>query len=241
MVLGKKKISRRKPGEKAFKNYFDDDTQVAIVSYASEVDPKIREKLYVEVILPAFDKLIENLIHVYGFHVMYESTSDIKNECLEFLYGVITKFDPEKGSRAFSYFNVVAKNWLIIKSKQNAKNVASYVSLDNREALAKHDIDIIESYDVIPSIEDIVTTEEFARNLKLIIGELKTRAKTDNEMSCLNAISVIIENIDEIDLLSKRAVMCYIREITGMSSKQLSIVLSSLKKQYRTVKEEIHK
>jgi hypothetical protein len=241
MVLGKKKISRRKPGEKAFKNYFDDDTQVAIVSYASEVDPKIREKLYVEVILPAFDKLIENLIHVYGFHVMYESTSDIKNECLEFLYGVITKFDPEKGSRAFSYFNVVAKNWLIIKSKQNAKNVASYVSLDNREALAKHDIDIIESYDVIPSIEDIVTTEEFARNLKLIIGELKTRAKTDNEMSCLNAISVIIENIDEIDLLSKRAVMCYIREITGMSSKQLSIVLSSLKKQYRTVKEEVHK
>jgi len=241
MVLGKKKISRRKPGEKAFKNYFDDDTQVAIVSYASEVDPKIREKLYVEVILPAFDKLIENLIHVYGFHVMYESTSDIKNECLEFLYGVITKFDPEKGSRAFSYFNVVAKNWLIIKSKQNAKNVASYVSLDNREALAKHDIDIIESYDVIPSIEDIVTTEEFARNLKLIISELKTRAKTDNEMSCLNAISVIIENIDEIDLLSKRAVMCYIREITGMSSKQLSIVLSSLKKQYRTVKEEVHK
>jgi hypothetical protein len=239
IVLGKKKISRRKPGEKTFKNYFDDDTQNAIVAYQTEQDPKQREKLYVDIILPAFDKLIENLIHVYGFHVMYESSTDLKNECLEFLLDVIRKFNAEKGSKAFSYFNVVAKNWLTVESKKNAKRLTSYVSLDNREGLAKHDLDIIESYDVIPSIEDILTTEEFSKNLKLIVGELGQRAKTENEISCVNAINDILSNIDEIDLLSKRAVMCYIREITGMSSKQLSIVLSSLKKQYKIVKEEI--
>jgi hypothetical protein len=67
---------------------------------------------------------------------------------------------------------------------------------------------------------------------------MKGKTKTENERICLEAIDVLIDNIEEVDLLSKRAVMLYIREITGFTSKQLSMVLSSLKKQYRAIKEE---
>jgi hypothetical protein len=248
MVAPKKKISRRKPGEKSFRNYFDDDTQAAIVRYQKALiempdgtfvpNHEERNTIYVMEILPAFSTLIENLINVYGYHVLYETRDDLKNECLEFLYGVINKFRAEKGSKAFSYFNVVAKNWLTIRSKQNAKVVQNYVSMDNREALSKHDLDLIEDHNVVPSIEDVLTNEDLSKNLKGLVTTLKDKAKTENEKSCLDAIGILIENIDDIDLLSKRAVMLYIREITGLSSKQLSIVLSSLKKQYRVVKEE---
>lgn len=247
-TVTKKKISRRKPGEKTFRNYFDDDTQEAIVKYQKALitlpdgtvvpDYDQRNKIYVMEILPAFSTLIENLINVYGYHVLYETRDDLKNECLEFLYGVINKFKAERGSKAFSYFNVVGKNWLTIKSKQNAKVVQNYVSLDNREALSKHDLDLIEDHNVFPSIEDALTTEDLSKNLKQLVETLKGRTKTENERICLDAINILIDNIDEIDLLSKRAVMLYIREITGLSSKQLSIVLSSLKKQYRVIKEE---
>lgn len=247
MVI-KKKISRRKPGEKTFRNYFDDDTQEAIVQYQKAVltlpdgttvpNYEERNRIYVTEILPAFSTLIENLINVYGYHILYETRDDLKNECLEFLYGVINKFKAERGSKAFSYFNVVGKNWLTIKSKQNAKVVQNYVSLDNREALSKHDLDLIEDHNFFPSIEDVLTTEDISKNLRQLVETLKGKAKTDNERLCLDAINILIENIDEIDLLSKRAVMLYIREITGLSSKQLSIVLSSLKKQYKTIKEE---
>lgn len=250
-MTGKKKISRRKPGEKTFRNYFDDDTQAAIVRYQQAVieqpdgtflpNYEERNTIYVTDILPAFSSLIDNLINVYGYHVLYETRDDLRNECLEFLYGVINKFKAEKGSKAFSYFNVVGKNWLTIKSKQNAKVVQNYVSLDNREALSKHDLDLIEDHHVIPSIEDALTSEDISKNLKHLVFSLKDKAKTDNEKACLNAIEVLIENIDDIDLLSKRAVMLYIREITGLSSKQLSIALSSLKKQYKVIKEEAHR
>jgi len=253
-VPPKKKISRRKPGEKSFRNYFDDDTQEAIVRYQKAVIPQpdgtvvpdyaARNTIYVMEILPAFSTLIENLINVYGYHVLYESRDDLKNECLEFLYGVITKFKSEKGSKAFSYFNVVAKHWLTIRSKQNVKIVQNYVSLDNREALSKQDLLLIENHSVIPSAEDILLNNDLSKNLKLIITTLQSRVKTENEKATLDAISTIIDtiddtNIDEAGLFSKRAVMVYIREITGLSSKQLSIVLSSLKKQYKVVKEEM--
>jgi hypothetical protein len=247
-MVAKKKISRRKPGEKTFRNYFDDDTQEAIVRYQKAVInlpdgtvvPNYEERnlIYVNDILPAFSTLIDNLINVYGYHVLYETKEDLRNECLEFLYGVINKFKPEKGSKAFSYFNVVGKNWLTIRSKQNAKVVQNYVSLDNRETLSKHDLDLIEDHNIFPSVEEALTTEDISKNLKHLVETLKGKAKTENEKICLDAIDILIENIDEIDLLSKRAVMLYIREITGLSSKQLSIVLSSLKKQYKAIKEE---
>ena len=249
-MIQKKKISRRKPGEKTFRNYFDDDTQEGIVRYQKAVilledgsttpDHPVRHRIYCEDILPAFSTLVENLINVYGFHVLYDTRDDLKNECLEFLYGVINKFNSDKGSKAFSYFNVVAKHWLIIKSKQNAKIVQTYISLDNREAMSKHDLNLIEDHNVAKSIEEILTNNDLSKNLKFLVSTLKDNAKTENEVSCLNAISILVENIDDIDLLSKRAIMLYIREITGLSSKQLSIVLSSLKKQYRIVKEENH-
>lgn len=248
----KKKISRRKPGEKTFRNYFDDDTQEAIVRYQKALitlpdgsvvpDYDERNKIYVVEILPAFSTLVENLINVYGYHVLYETRDDLKNECLEFLYGVINKFKADRGSKAFSYFNVVGKNWLTIKSKQNAKVVQNYVSLDNRDSLSKHDLDLIEDHNIFPSAEDVLTNEDISKNLKQLIETLKGRTKTDNERACLDAISNIVDNIDNPDLMfSKRAVMIYIREITGMSSKQLSIVLSSLKKQYKAIKEESNK
>lgn len=247
----KKKISRKKPGEKSFRNYFDEGTHEAIVRYQRSVvtnpdgttspDHPAQNLIYVVDILPAFTTLAESLINVYGYRVLYESRDDLKNECLEFLYGVLHKFNPDKGSKAFSYFNVVARNWLTIRSKQNAKMVQTYVSMDNREAMSKHDLDLIEDHNIIPSIEDVLTNEDISKNLKHLVVTLKDRAKTDNETSVLNAIGEIVEQIDDIDLLSKRAVMLYIREITKLSSKQLSIVLSSLKKQYRAVKEELHK
>lgn len=233
---GRRKISRRKPGQKSVANYFDEKTQSGIVSYQNEPHIEKKKKIYVVEILPAFDALVENLINVYGFTVMHETKQDLKNECLEFLYGAVNKFNPEKGSKAFSYFNVVAKNWLTIKSKQNAKKVQSYISIDNRENISKEDLELIENYQIVPSYDEVTTAAEVHAQLVNLINTIEGRVKTDNEIACVKAIKTLMEDIENVDLLSKRAVLLYIREMTSLSSKQLSIVLSSLKKHYKELK-----
>lgn len=245
----RKKISRRKPGEKSLSNYFDENTQKAIARCQETVtrlpdgkkivDFKERNRIYTQDISPAFSALIENLISVYGFHVQHESRSDLKNECLEFLQGVIDKFDVNNGSKAFSYFNVVAKNWLTIKSKQNARIIQNYISLDNKDAFTKHDLDLIEDFNTVRSAEDVLTETDNSKNLKLVMEGLEEKTKTENERVCLDAIKLVVENLENVELLNKRAIMLYIREITGMSSKQLSIALSAIKKQYKIVKEDM--
>lgn len=231
----RKKITRRKPGSKPI-NYFDDSTQAAIVQYQGETTYEARNKIYLESIYPAFDSLVENLINVYGFSVALESRSDLKNECLEFLYGALPKFNAEKGSKAFSYFNVVAKNWLTIRSKQNVKKVQTYISIDNRDAISEHDLATIEGYKIALDGEELMVNAELHAQIAQIISEIGGKVKTENEQTCVKAIKILLTNLEEVDLLNKRAILLYLREITGLSSKQLSIVLASLKKHYKELK-----
>ena len=231
----RKKI-KRKGDQPTLVNYFTDKTQEQIIVYQQEADTEKKKKIYVKEILPAFDSLVENLINVYGFSVMYESKQDLKHECLQFLYTAVDKFNAEKGSKAFSYFNVVAKNWLTIKSKQNMKRVQSYISIDDRENLSKEDLEQIETYQFHPGFEDVYTTVNTHEQLTKLISAVENKIKTENEKMVVNAIKVLVGNIEDVDLLSKRAILLYVRELTTLSSKQLSIVLSSLKRYYRDVK-----
>ena len=234
-IIGKRRIIKRKPGKKS-KNYFTMDTQQAIVNYQASEDHGDREKIYTKEILPAFDALVENLINVYGYKVMYESKKDLKAECLEFLYGTVEKWDESKGSKAFSYYNVVARHWLTISSKKNVKRMKTYISMESKEEFSSADVEKYEHFNIIPSYEEILRKQEEAKMLKKIVTELKVRVKTDNEKACVDAVDQIVDSLDDIDILNKRAVLLYVREITGLSSKQLSVVLSSLKKHYRELR-----
>lgn len=234
--LIKKKIKRKKPGTGPSKTYFGADTQKAIVDYQDEPDPLKKEQIYVKKILPAFDSLIENLINVYGFKVQYDSKEDLKNEALEFLHRTISKYDNKKNFKAFSYFNVVGKHWLTIQSKKNAKRIQQYISLDDTESMSVADSEKIESYNFVPSYDEMTTTKEMRNYIVKILQELNAKAKTTNEQAVLVAVEDILNNIDNLEFLNKRALLIYVREISSLNSKQLSMTLSSLKKQYKELK-----
>ena len=239
MRPGKKLIKRKPKGGASPQDfYFNAGTQQAIVDYKAELLPAKRNELYVDLILPAFSKLVENLINVYGFQIQYETKTDLQNECVEFLYGVIGKFDASKGTKAFSYFNVVAKNWLIIRSKQSVRNIHVFTSLDDLESLSQNDLETIENHSIALSPEDVMINTVNSNWLKEVLGIITSLATTDNEIECLKGINMLFENIHELDFLNKRAIMLYLREITSLNPKNLSVVLSTMKRHYKVAKEE---
>jgi hypothetical protein len=236
MKPGYKKISRRKPGDTSPKKYyFNEGTQAAILVYQQEQDFAIKNKVYTESIAPAFQQLVENLINVYKYQVALDSKEDLRNECVHFLFTVLNKFNIEKGSKAFAYFNVVAMNWLSIKSKQSAKGVKTLLSMDNQDAFSTHEKELIEHYKILASPDDVVDENECKNKFIKLLGELKDSSHSENEKKCLNAIEVILNN-DNIEIINKRAVMEYIRNLTKLTPKQLSTIVSGLKKKYKDIK-----
>ena len=236
-VTGVKKVvkrRRRKRGKKRL--YFGTETHDSIVVYQNEECIREREKIYVEKILPSFEKLVENLIFIHGFVKPNSRYEEIKNDCVTFLYETLFKFDASRGTKAFSYFNVVAKNWLIINSKKKTKLMKRNVSMEDSESLSTRDQLAIESHNVQENPDIVMMKRESMVDMFNLMNEIRGKLSSDNELSCMNAIIKLFEHIEDLDMLNKRAVFVYIRDISGLNPKQLSIAMSVIRKHYKALK-----
>ena len=105
----------RKPSKKQYFTYI---TQEAIIAFNNESDNTLRNKIYKEYIDYPFNKLVENIYHTFKFQYFDIPYEDIKCEVVAFLNEKIHKFENGKG-KAFSYFSIIAKNYLIIQNNAN--------------------------------------------------------------------------------------------------------------------------
>ena len=223
--------TKRKPKKKP---YFGKDAHAAVIEFQSAKSNNERNDVYVNKIKPSFDKLAENLIFIHGFSSDKEHFEILKADCVTFLYEILEKFDPSRGSKAFSYFNVCAKNFLIIQSKKRFKNKIRHVNIDDQNLSMTDKIEI-ENYSVLPSQEDIAILKEDKILIIEILKKIKDKIINKNEEKCVNAVITLFENIESLDFLNKRAVFVYLRELSGLNAKQLSVAMSSIRKLYKDI------
>ena len=108
--------------KKKTKNYyFNQTTENAIIRYNNTDDVGLKNIIYNEHISFAFDKLAENIIHTFKFYYFDVPSEQVKHEVVSFLVMNMHKFKEGKG-KAFSYFSIVAKNYLILHNNKNYKH-----------------------------------------------------------------------------------------------------------------------
>jgi hypothetical protein len=234
-MIKKTKVKiKRRPGETSSSSmYFSDETQEAIVLFQKESAEDIKSSIYLQRIQPALNLLVENLILVYGFKTPHDSFEELKSDCVSFLYESLNKWSPSKGTKAFSYFNVVAKNWLIIKSRKHQKLNSRHVSIDSPESLTQDQLEEIETHNVMPAPDEILINRNARNEIQELLREIEKTVTSETELTCIRAIITVFKNIDDLDFLNKRAVLIYVRDISGLSSKRLSVAMSSIRKHYK--------
>lgn len=233
-MVAKKKTRRRRSKSKK-NDYFTQATHDAIRDFQNAQANEARHEIYVVRILPAFNKLAENLIFIHRFAKTTDSFDRLKNDCVTFLYETLHKFDPDRGTKAFSYFNVVAKNWLIIQSKKQAKQVRRNISLTDIQENQGSELALHEAFKVPATQERNIIKEESKQDLENMLKEIKGRLRSEKENACIDAIISLFERVDDLELLNKRAVFIYLRDISNLSPKQLSVTMSTIRKHYRDI------
>ena len=108
------------PRKKKSKQYFTLDTEEAIVAYNKSTSQRERNDLYKTKIQYPFEKLAENILNTFKFSYFDVSKQDVQMEVISNLIEKIHMFQEGKG-KAFSYFSIVAKNYLILKNNGNYK------------------------------------------------------------------------------------------------------------------------
>jgi hypothetical protein len=222
--MPRKKRTRKK------NHYFTSVHEDAIIKYANTDDRELRSKLYEEYIQPAFDQMVDKIIYTYRFTTL-PNIDYLKADCKVWLTTILNKYDPSKGSKAFSYFSVVTKNWFIHKVKRTQKRNRTEVFME----------DIISQLD-----EDLISQEktyfqmrsemEFWSSLHGEIDTWDSFMLKENEKKVLMAVRILLESADQIEIFNKKAIYLYLREITGLNTKQVVNNLNKLRKRYRTFK-----
>ena len=64
-------------------------------------------------------------------------------------------------------------------------------------------------------------------------GDLKP-----TEKKVLEAIKILLENSDKIEIFNKKAVYLYLRELTGLNTKQVVNSLNKMRTRYRQFKDD---
>jgi hypothetical protein len=213
-------------------NYFDKKTEDAIIRLQQELDLEKKKEIFVQEIKPSFSKLIENIIFVYKFHTLGE-IDILKNDCLSFLFENIYKFNGLKGHKAFSYFNVVAKHWFIQRIKINKKRLKSNVCFDST---LLNNLENSDNESIVFSYEKDILKNEFFSLLKDEAKNWRKKFEKEQEKKVLEAVILLLENPDLISIYNKKCIYLYLKEITGLNTKQIVTNLIKIRKKYNFFK-----
>lgn len=223
------------PKKKKDNLYFTKDHESAIIKYASSADRYEKQKLYEIWIQPAFNEMVDKICFTYRFTSLPNSEY-LRDDCKLWLVTILEKYDPSKGYKAFSYFSVITKNWFIQQTKKKDKRIKREIDFD--DVFTEIEESSVTSTDVYNEEKE---RAEFwiylLQNINLWVEEEKTnREVMSNDLRVLLAIKNVLENPDDIEILNKKAIFLYLREITGLNTKQIALSLKKYRDKYSKFK-----
>ena len=220
-----KKIVKKKKR----KVYFGQEVQDAIVEYNSSENDNERNHIYGKRIHPAFDKLAENIINTFKFTYFDDPFVDVKHEVVAFMVMNIHKYDHTKGSKAFSYFSVVAKNYLILHNNNNYKKLKTHDELSV--------LDLSKNKKPFDNVDMKHLTEEVIEYFEI---NLPTMFKKQRDIRIAYSIIELMKRIDDIENFNKKSLYILIREMADVNTSHITSVVNVMKKYYKKILNEYY-
>lgn len=213
-------------------HYFTQVHEDAIVQYSHTTCINTRTELYVKYIQPAFNEMVDKIVFTYKFTNL-PNIDYLRDECKIWLVTILDKYDQSKGSKAFSYFSVITKNWFIHKVKQQQKKNRREVDFDN----------ISKTYEeeYLSTNESYVSQRQEEEFWDLFFKEIQSwdeNQMKENDLKVYKAILILFESKEDIDIFNKKAIYLYLREITGLNTKKIVNSLKKFRKKYSNFRRE---
>lgn len=211
--------TKRKPKTK--KLYFGPEVEEAIIRYNLCESQAERSRIYDIEIKYAFEKLTENLIHTFKFY--YTDGQDLKtvqHDVVSFLIEKLPKFTANKG-KAFSYFSIVGKNYLILQNNRNFKKLVDTATIDTVS-------DTLES-----STGPATDIEKFIHfYIDYWDANLEKHFPRKQDRQIAAALVELFRRRESLEIFNKKALYIYIREMSNASTQQITRMVKVMKEKY---------
>jgi hypothetical protein len=231
------KLPRKRRTKNETRMYFTQDTEDAIIAYNLETNQEVRERIFREKILQPFQKLVENIFNTFKFSYFETGPQDVQKECLTHLVANMHKFDPSrcsksdpnKKAKAYSYFSIIAKHYLILLNNTNYKKFNQNIEISEERDENTVQLQADDKYYAQQEMSDFIRliVEFWEKNINKIFTKQR-------DLNIANAVVELFRNSDRIDAFNKKALYLYIREIAVCKTQQITKVINRMK-QYHDV------
>ena len=210
------------PRKSKNKQYFTKDTEDAIIEYNSTSEQRIKDLVYRDRIKPAFDKLAEIVYNKWKFSYFDDDPQDVMAEVVAFMIEKIHMYKAGKG-KAFSYFTIVARNYLILNNNANYKR---YKDTDIMSSLP-------DSFDTENNWKEEDTNNEYRVFNKRMLAywdeHLENYFPKKRDMQIADAILELFRRADYVENFNKKSLYLLIREMTGHPTHYITKVVTKMK------------
>ena len=234
-MYGKKKIKKRPGTNNA---YFTQATQDSIQFFQTSDAGRLRNEHFEKEILPAFTKMAEYWVYSYGIDSPTHAKEELIRECVGFLHDSIHKWDPERATKAFSYFNVVARNWLINAVNNHKKTLSRDISINDLDMASTIREKDVEEKLITHSAETEMIENENLQEIKTRVKSIRMGLDDERDIVVIDSIEKIFESAEQLDYMNRSALFVYIREISGLDKRTISRSMSRIRKVYTQMKEK---
>jgi len=220
----------RKPSKTRM--YFTEDTENAIVRYNDSTSSRERNLIYNELLRKPFEKLVENIIHTFKFYYFDIPLKDVKHEVISFMITRLDKYKQGKG-KAFSYFSVVVKNWLICHNNANYKKLKTHADVLD---LKHKDVKKVVYYD--SEAERETKRLFFDSIVEYWDNNVDQVFKKQRDKNIAYSILELMAKVDTIEIFNKKALYILLREISGAKTQHITKVLNTMKSHYVNIESQ---
>lgn len=211
-----------RPRRKKSKMYFGTPAQEAIIAYNKCTDDKEKNRIYNEGIKYPFEKLAENVLNTFKFTYFDVPKMDVQREVVSAMVEKIHMFKEGRG-KAFSYFTIIAKNYLILNNNGNYKRWQKNQLISEMPVTWNPENDFYqkEQNDEFTEFRRIMLSY-WDKNLTLVFTKKR-------DIQIADAVLELFRRADYIENFNKKHLYLLIREMTDCKTHYITKVVNVMK------------
>lgn len=225
------------PRKRTQKIYFGADQEEAVIRFLKSESESERNKIFNEYLKEPLDIMVESIIRRYKLYRKDLDFEEIHTDTMSFLITKISKYDPDRNHKAYSYFGTICKNYLMGSIQKDTKETNRSVSYEDISTDIEENIHFsynIDDYEL--DYKDIII--KITVELEKFI---ETEQLTDTEKKLGYALIEVFSNFEEIfqigegNKFNKNLILLSLREMTSLTTKEIRMSMKKYRKIYEGI------
>ena len=230
--------------------YFAKKEEQAVIDYINSDSVEEKNRIYNEILIEPFRKMIQSILRKYPIHIGSYTMEEVESYALTHLIEHMVQFNPDRitksgvKTKAYSYCQTIIRNYYKDHSKKSYTekkiklNFDDYIDEINENIEYSYEIEDNDQQleklidDVIIKIEDKIDNDPLIKKNEILVGDAIVNILKNWHILFMEDSPDGKYEKRVTNKFAKNKILLYLKEQTGLSTKEIRIGIKPFKELY---------